>query len=97
MNDLPATADLDLRAELARIDVARANAERARAETEKFVAEQQMLIAESGKLAAEAQLLDRTQRWLPPALAITPSGCEPLALIGGLLGVATFIAHLMGH
>jgi len=56
--------------------------DRAIAETEKFQAEQRKLIAEAQKLTWD--------RWLAPALAIA-------AVIGGLLGVATFIAHLMTH
>lgn len=55
---------------------------RAIAETEKFQAEQRKLIAEAQKFTWD--------RWLAPALAIA-------AFIGGLPGVATFIAHLMGH
>jgi hypothetical protein len=55
--------------------------DRAIAETGKFQAEQR-------KFIAEAQKLDR-DRWLAPALAIA-------AVIGGLLGVASFIAKLIG-
>lgn len=52
------------------------------AETEKFVAEQRKLIAEAGKLTTDARFA--------PYLAIA-------AVIGGMLGAAAFIAHLMGH
>jgi hypothetical protein len=71
-----------MRAILTRIDRDLAKSAKLRAESEKFVAEQRKLIAEEGKLTCD--------RWLAPALAIA-------AVIGGLLGVATFIAHLMGH
>ena len=57
------------------------------AETEKFVAEQRKLIAEQSKLAAEAQKFAWDVR-LAPYLAIA-------AVIGGLLGAASFIAHLI--
>ena len=80
MSDLPADS-LDLRAVLARIDRDLAESAKLRGETEKFVAEQR-------KLAAEARKFDR-ERWLAPVLAIA-------AVVGGLLGAATFIARLMG-
>jgi len=51
-------------------------------ETEKFVAEQRELIAGAQKMTWDARFA--------PYLAIA-------AVIGGLLGIATFIAHLMGH
>jgi hypothetical protein len=54
--------------------------ERQQAETHKFVAEQH-------KLMAEAQKLNR-DRWLAPVLAIA-------AVIGGLLGAASFIAKVI--
>ena len=47
------------------------------------------LRAEQGKLIAEGRKLDR-DRWLAPWLAVG-------AAIGGFLGLATFLAHLMGH
>ena len=50
-------------------------------ENNKFVAEQR-------KLNAEASKLDR-ERWLAPVLAVA-------AMVGGLLGVATFIAKIIG-
>ena len=64
-----------------------ASIERAQAETRKFVSESAKLAAEHLKLIAEAQKLDR-DRWLAPALAIA-------AVVGGLLGTASFIAKLM--
>ena len=66
---------LDLRAEIARID-------RERAETAK-------LTEEARKFIAEARKLDR-DRWLAPLLAI-------VATVGGLLGIATFLAHVIGR
>jgi hypothetical protein len=54
--------------------------DRAMAETQKFASEQR-------KLDAEARKLDR-DRWLAPALAIA-------AVIGGMLGTASFIAKLI--
>ena len=54
--------------------------ERAQADTRKFS-------AEMNKLAAEAQKFNR-DRWLAPFLAIA-------AVIGGLLGTASFIAKLV--
>jgi chorismate mutase len=71
---------LDLREQIARIDRAIIEGGKLRAETEKFVAEQR-------KLEAEARKFDR-ERWLAPALAIA-------AVIGGLLGTASFIAKLI--
>lgn len=70
----------DLRGALARIDRDLAESAKLRGETQKFVAEQQ-------KLFAEARKLDR-DRWLAPALAVA-------AVIGGLLGAASFIARLI--
>ncbi len=94
MNAAPDGDPLDLRAEIARIDRDRAETQKLQAETNKFVAEQQRLMAESLKLAAEqsklqaeARKLER-DRWLAPALAIA-------AVVGGLLGVASFIAKLI--
>lgn len=84
MSDIPADwrGQLDLRAEIARID-------RDRAESAKLTEETRKFIEESHKLAAEARKLDR-DRWWAPALAIT-------ATVASILGIATFIAHLMGH
>jgi hypothetical protein len=79
---LPDPAPLDLREQIVRID-------RAIAETEKFQAEQRKLIAEQQKYLAEALKLGWDARFAP-YLAFA-------AVIGGLLGVATFIAHLIGH
>jgi len=53
---------------------------RMNAETEKFVAEQRKLIAEAAKLDRE--------RWLAPVLAIA-------AVVGGLLGTASFVAKIL--
>jgi hypothetical protein len=61
---------LDLREQIARIDLALANVERAQAETHKFVAEER-------KLAAEARKR-RMDRLVAPALAI--------AAVGGAVG-----------
>lgn len=73
---------LNERALLARIDRDLAESAKLRSETEKFVAEQRKLIAEALKINRD--------RWYAPALAIA-------SVAGGLLGVATFIAKLMGH
>jgi hypothetical protein len=65
-------------------------------ESLKFQAEQQKLIAEQLKFNAEQQKLLAEQlklsrdRWLAPVLAIA-------AVVGGLLGVATFIARVAFH
>jgi Skp family chaperone for outer membrane proteins len=90
MSDQP----MDLRAILARIDRDLAESAKLREETNKFVAEQHRMTAEAAKfnaertkLTAEAAKLDR-DRWLAPALAIA-------AVIGGLLGVASFIAKVI--
>lgn len=50
------------------------------AETEKFIAEQRKLIAEAQELTWD--------RWMASALAIA-------AVIGGLLGVASFMARVI--
>jgi Tfp pilus assembly protein PilN len=73
-------SSLDLREQIARIDRDQAEVHKLMAETRKFSTEQQ-------KLSAEAAKLDR-DRWLAPALAIA-------AVIGGLLGAATFIAKVI--
>ena len=54
--------------------------DRAMAESQKFQAEREKLLAEAAKFNRE--------RWLAPVLAIA-------AVIGGLLGAATFIAKLI--
>ena len=90
--------ELDMRAELARIDRDRAETQKLMAESrrldgertissELFVAEREKFIAERQKLLAEALKLER-ERWLAPALAFT-------ALLGGLLGAGSFIAVLI--
>jgi hypothetical protein len=56
-------------------------------ETRKFVAEQHKLMEEAYKFTAETRKLDR-DRWLAPALAIA-------AVVGGLLGTASFIAKVI--
>jgi hypothetical protein len=98
MSDIPADwrGQLDLRAELARIDRDRAETRKLTEESEKFIAEQRkllsegrMLAAEQDKLQAEGRKLDR-DRWLAPALAT-------VSMVGGLLGIASFIAHLLGR
>lgn len=73
-------ADLGLREQIARIDRDLAESAKLREEIRKFTAEQH-------KLDAEARKLDR-DRWLAPALAIA-------SVVGGLLGVASFIARLL--
>ncbi|MBV8092321.1 MAG: hypothetical protein JO110_03625 [Acetobacteraceae bacterium] len=75
------TADLNIREQIARIDKTLAESDKLREETRKFAAEQH-------KLAAEAQKL-RLDRWLAPALTF-------VAVIGGVLGVASFIARVTG-
>jgi hypothetical protein len=74
--------ELDLRAELARIDRDHAETQKLLAETRKFSAEQQKLMAEAGKFFAE-------RRW-QPVLAIVAA---ITGLIGGALGLATFLAR----
>lgn len=72
---------LDIREQIARIDRAIAETGKLQAETTKFAAEQQKLTSESQKLNRE--------RWLSPVLATA-------AVIGGLLGTASFIAKIIG-
>ena len=82
-SDNPTTDDisrLNLHEQIIRID-------RALAESQKFQAESQKLQAEREKLFAEAAKLNR-DHWLAPVLAIA-------AVVGGLLGVASFIAKLI--
>lgn len=72
MSDIPADQpQLDLRAELARIDRDRAETRKLQAETNKFVAEQQKLMAEAAKL--------RRDWWLAPVLAV-------MTAVGGAIG-----------
>ena len=70
----------DLQAIHARIDRDLAESSKLRAESEKFVAEQRKLIAEALKLNRD--------RWLAPVLAIA-------AVVGGILGVSSFIAKII--
>ena len=65
--------ELDLRAELARID-------RDRAETNKLAEEARKLTAEAHKLAAESRHFDR-QSWQPMAIAI-------IALVASIFALA---------
>jgi len=67
MSDLPADyhAQLDLRAEIARIDRDRAETQKLIEEAQKLTAEQRKLLAEDLKLAAEQRKFDR-ERWLAP-------------------------------
>jgi hypothetical protein len=81
MSDIPADwrGQLDLRAELARIDHDRAETQKLMKESEKFVAEQRKLMSESAKL-------DR-DRWLAPLVLAA-------SLLGGLLvAVASHVWH----
>ena len=64
----------------ARIDRDLAESSKLRAESEKFIAEQRKLIAEAMKLNRD--------RWLAPVLAIA-------AVVGGMLGVASFVAKIV--
>ena len=77
MSDIPDDwrGQLDLRAEIVRID-------RERAEAQKFNAEREKLLQEALKY--------RRERWLAPVLAVATA-------IGGVLGAASFIAHIIGH
>ena len=81
--------DFDLHEQIARISRMQAETEKFASEQRKLAAEQSKLAAEQNKLAAEAVKLAWDVR-LAPYFALA-------ALIGGLLGLATFIAHLMGH
>ena len=81
MSDIPADwrGQLDLRAELARIDRGRANTRTSQEESEKFITERR-------KLIAEGQKLDRDRWPAPPSLLI--------ALMGGVgLGLVRLLAH----
>lgn len=57
------------------------------AETAKLNEETRKFVAEQHKLMAEAAKLNR-DRWLAPLLAVA-------AVIGGLLGTATFVAKVI--
>lgn len=89
MSDVPADYRdrLNLRDEIARIDRNRAESEKLQEETRKFVAEQHKLLAEAGKLNAEGRKFNR-DTLLAPLLAA-------IALIGGVLGVASFLARFL--
>lgn len=82
MSDIPSDwrGQLDLRAEFARIDRDRAESAKLREESNKFIAEQRKLIAEAEKMTWD--------RRLAPFLAVA-------AIIGGLLGAASFIARFI--
>ena len=75
MSDIPTDwrGQLDLRAEIARIDRDRAESEKLQEETRKFTAEQRKLIAEAGKLNRD--------RWLAPWVLVS-------TLIGSISGGA---------
>jgi hypothetical protein len=90
MSDPPADyrAQLDLRAEIARIDRDRAEAQKLTEESQKLVAEQRKLLAEDLKLAAERRKLDR-ERWLPARALLL----SLLAGLAGGIGVAV-VTHL---
>jgi hypothetical protein len=81
-----ASADFDLREQLARIDRARAETEKLSEETRKFVAEAHKLAAERDKLAAEARKLDRDRLLAPWQVAVVTLG-GLAALVGGLLTI----------
>ena len=72
MSDIPADwrGQLDLRAEIARID-------RERAETAKLTEEARKFVAEQGKLIAEGRKYER-DRWLAPLVLAA-------SLLGGVL------------
>lgn len=81
MSDLPADfrEQLDLRAEIARIDRDRAETHKLQGETDKFVAEQRKLIAEAAKLTRDRLLAP----WLLIAsLFAAVSGGVIVAVIG---------------
>jgi hypothetical protein len=75
----PDHPDLDLRAEIARID-------RDRAETQKLFAEQDKLFAEQRKLAAESLKLRGDARW-QPVLVISGVAVAVLTSLATLLSV----------
>jgi hypothetical protein len=80
MSDTPAGDILNIQAIVARIDRDLAESRKLREESEKFMAERR-------KLDSESRKFDR-DHWLAPALAIA-------SVIGGLLGVAAFIARII--
>ena len=80
MSDVPAADALNIQAIVARID-------RDLAESRKLREESEKLMAERRKLDSEGRKFDR-DRWLAPALAIA-------SVIGGVLGVASFIARII--
>lgn len=76
------SADLGLRAQLARIARARAETEKLSEETRKLVAEAHKLAAERDKLAAEALKLHRDRVLAPWQVAVGTLG-GVAALVGG--------------
>jgi FtsZ-binding cell division protein ZapB len=96
MSDIPTDYKdrLDIREQIARIDRARAETEKLAEETRKYVQEAHKLQAERDKMAVEAMKLSSEQRklerdrWLAPVLAV-------VTVIGGILGIASFIAKVV--
>jgi len=87
MTDAP---ELDLRAELARIDRDRAETEKLQEESRKFAAEQHKLRLEADKYFAETRKFDREYRWFPwLQLALTT-----VAAIAAVS--AALVAHFRG-
>jgi hypothetical protein len=79
--------ELDLRAEIARIDRERAEALKLNAEQNKLTAEHGKLVAEMFKLYAEEAKL-RRDRWIAPVTAVG-------AAVGSLIGAAAVIWRLL--
>jgi len=72
--------ELDLRAELARIDRDRAETQKLAEETRKLIAESQKLSAEERKLTSESRHFDR-QTWQPMAIALLALVASIIALV----------------
>lgn len=72
----------DIRAHLARIDRALADTHKRQEDSNRFIAEQRKLMAESRRQTRDDVL--------SPILALA-------ALVGGLLGAATFVLRLVGR
>lgn len=75
----PHTSEIDLRAEIARIDRDRAETQKLEVEGRKMEAERRKLEAEQLKLYAEGAKFNR-DRWMMPLVAVVP------ALLGIIVG-----------
>jgi hypothetical protein len=87
MSDIPVNG-IDLRAQLAAIDLDLANAAQARSDTAKLAAESRKLLAEQAKLMAEQMKLQRDWKLAPYVLVASLVA----AMIGGL--AVAIVTHI---